>query len=203
MKIKFLESFINTIFTPNTSQEYIQQTQKILTWAGLFLILSASITTTMNFRKGYILMGISTSFIIVVIAICLILNYFKIDIRKITLILSFVFASQFTLYALTGSNEGFAILWVMLVPALEMGFLDMFWGFLVSAYFQVLLIIMFWTPLRDHFSSFYTQAFIGRFPVIYFANFSCTLLFFVERHKLQLKKNEYEDREKKKLEDLE
>ena len=193
MKKNRIKSFLKLIYTPNTNEEFIQQTRKMLPWLSVFLMAAATITTIMNFKRGYFLMACSTISIILIFGICIILNHLKVKIKIITLILSLLFVSQFTLYAITGSNEGFAILWVMLIPALEMGFLDMFWGFLVSVYFQLLLIIMFWTPLRELFTPFYTHAFITRFPVIYFANFSCTLLFFVERHKLQLKKNEFEN----------
>ena len=192
MSLDPLKKFLKIIFTPNTDEAYIKQTQKILPVAVIFLVIAVTFTTTLNFIRGYILMGISTIAIIVAFLICLVLNFFKVNMRIITLIISLILSFIFTLYALTGSNEGFAILWIMLLPALVMGFLDMFWGFLISSYFQILLIVLFWTPLRSHFADFYTQSFISRFPVIYFADFSCSLLLLYERHKLQLQKNEYD-----------
>lgn len=194
MKKGNLKDFIKTIFTPNSDIEYIQQTRRILTRAFVFLIIAVILVTVLNFIKGYILTGILTSFIILMLSVCIVLNQAKVNIRTITLILTLLFALILTFFAVNGANEGFAILWIMIIPAMFMGFLDMAWGFLLSSYFQVLLIALFWTPLRAFFTDFYTQSFLSRFPVIYFADFSCTLLLLYERHKLHLKKNEFKNR---------
>lgn len=194
MKSDIFKSFIRTIFTPNSDSEYVQQTRTILTRALLFLIIAVSLVTALNFIKGYIFTGILTSIIIVALSLCIILNKVNVNIRTITLILTILFAIILTFFAVNGANEGFAILWILIIPAMFMGFLDMAWGFLLSSYFQIILIVLFWTPLRNNFSAFYTQSFITRFPVLYFADFSCTLLLLYERHKLQLKKNEFEKR---------
>ncbi len=194
MKSDSIKNVFKIIFTPNTDFEYIQQTKKILTKALIFLDIAVLLVTILNFVKGYIVTGILTSFIIFMMSLCILLNFLKVELRIITLLLTILFAFVLTFFAVTGANEGFAILWIMIIPSMFMGFLDMGWGFLLSLFFQIVLIVLFCTPLRNNFTEFYTQSFLSRFPVLYFADFSCTFLLMFERHKLRLKKNEFEDR---------
>ena len=194
MKSDSIKNVFKIIFTPNTDFEYIQQTKKILTKALIFLDIAVLLVTILNFVKGYIFTGILTSFIIFNLPLCILLNFLTLELRIITLLLTILFAFVLTFFAVTGANEGFAILWIMIIPSMFMGFLDMGWGFLLSLFFQIVLIVLFCTPLRNNFTEFYTQSFLSRFPVLYFADFSCTFLLMFERHKLRLKKNEFEDR---------
>ncbi len=80
-------------------------------------------------------------------------------------------AVLFTVFVITGGNDGFAILWVILLPGVSMLAFDFRAGFLVSLYFQVLLCVAFWTPVREWLPYCYTEGFLLRFPLLYATSF--------------------------------
>lgn len=59
---------------------------------------------------------------------------------------------MFSFYALTGGNDGFAILWILLIPA-AMPLLNFRSGMLISTYFLIFLFLLFYTPLsKENFA---------------------------------------------------
>ncbi len=96
--------------------------------------------------------------------------------RASAVLMAIAVGVTFTLYALSGENEGFAILWIILVPPIALNALGLRIGTLLSAYFQVFLSLVFYTPLRSHFIGSYTGTFLVRFPVLYLAVFIAALL---------------------------
>lgn len=133
--------------------------------------LISVIMTVMNIIKSNVLMAVSTS----VLSICFFLaSYIFIRRRPAAASNLMVFAAavMFSAYAATGENDGFAILWTLLVPLMTMAWIGFLRGFLLSLYFQVFLIIMFYTPMREYVSQHYTDTFMLRYPVLYFAGFT-------------------------------
>lgn len=86
-----------------------------------------------------------------------------------------VFGVIFTYYILFGGNEGFAILWVALVPITFMLMIDAVKGIALSTYFQIVLVLVFYGPL-DHLPRFdYAPMFRLRFPIFYAVDFLLSL----------------------------
>lgn len=81
-----------------------------------------------------------------------------------------------SMFAVSGGNEGFAILWVLLVPLFAVSLLGTYSGTAVSGYFFVFLILLFWSPLREYVADKYTASFISRFPVLYICDFLVSML---------------------------
>ena len=80
--------------------------------------------------------------------------------------------SGFLLYfTLTGGNDGFAILWTLLLPSSMLTLIGFGYGITFGAVFEVFFILLFWTPLRGMVSAHYTQTFMLRFPMLYTAFF--------------------------------
>lgn len=70
-------------------------------------------------------------------------------------------------YAIGGGNEGFAILWILVVPMFAISILDLVSGLLISVYFLIFLPILFYSPLNQIIEGKYTDSFSVRFPVLY------------------------------------
>lgn len=70
-------------------------------------------------------------------------------------------------YATSGGNEGFAILWILVVPMFAISVLDVLSGLIISVYFLFFLPILFYSPLNYLIEGKYTEAFSVRFPVLY------------------------------------
>ena len=79
----------------------------------------------------------------------------------------FVCIVIFSYYAISGVNDGFAILWTILVPIAFNYFGGVRYSVLLSLYYEVLLAVLFYTPLRAHMAKYYTETFMNRFPVLY------------------------------------
>lgn len=80
-------------------------------------------------------------------------------------------ASLFGFFVIYGGNDGFACLWVVLLPFLAMVVMDLLAGICASVFFQIFLIAVFWTPLRDQLFYRYNDQFCLRFPLFFFVTF--------------------------------
>ena len=94
---------------------------------------------------------------------------------------------MFSFFALTGGNDGFAILWILLVPAIGMLLVGMGFGFILSLYFQIFIIVLFYTPLSSIVKDYYTPNFMLRFPLLYFASFGSNTFLMWQRQLLYKK----------------
>ena len=79
-------------------------------------------------------------------------------------------------FALTGGNDGFAILWSLLFPTFIILFVGFGYGIYIGVFLEVFFIILFWTPLNSIVSAYYSQTFMLRFPMLYTAFFVLSFL---------------------------
>ena len=100
----------------------------------------------------------------------------------------------FSYYAISGANEGFAILWTLLVPMAICYFMGVKQGILLSVYFEILLIVLFYTPLRANFTGCYTETFMNRFPIFYLCILMLTTISMTQYHESTLVEIEYTKR---------
>ena len=78
--------------------------------------------------------------------------------REIAILFPVIFcAIAFTVYALKGAGEGSAMLWTMMLPIGLCYFVSVKYGILLSVYYSVLFIALFYTPLGDNLN--YGEAF--------------------------------------------
>ena len=86
-----------------------------------------------------------------------------------------VFGLVCTYYILFGGNDGFAILWVSLVPLTFMLMIDAVKGIALSVYFQIVLVLVFYGPLSGLLRYDYIPMFRIRFPIFYAVDFVLSL----------------------------
>ena len=90
-------------------------------------------------------------------------------------------------------TNGFAFLWTMLVP-LAVGYLfSVRAGILVSAYFWLVFVLAFYTPLRSLVETHYDPIIMARFPVLFLFHIIFTGFVMIQYHKSTLFQMEYED----------
>ena len=115
--------------------------------------------------------------------------------REPTIIIAFLISVIFfTYYAISGANEGFAILWTTLMPLALCYFMSVKFGILLSIYFEILVIVMFYTPLRSHFTEMYTVTFMNRFPILYMTLILTIAISMTQYHESILMEIEYTER---------
>ena len=147
--------------------------QDIRTKTIVTVVMSAVslILTIFNIVKGYTVMTIATSVLAFgFAAAAVIVGKFR-NRNAGMLIVAVLVIVVFTFFAISGRNDGFAILWILLVPMVASNILNMRMGLVISLYFQLLLVAMFYTNWSVHFIGLYTSTFMGRFPVLYLAGF--------------------------------
>ena len=88
--------------------------------------------------------------------------------REIAILFPTVFCVvMFTIYAFTGAGDGTAILWSLLLPIGMCYFVSVKYGTLLSAYYSLLYMLIFYTPLGSKTSMYYSEAFTQRFPLLF------------------------------------
>lgn len=158
-------------------------------FAYIVLVFSL-LLTGMNIYHGYSFMTLTTT-ILSLGALAAALLYQKNQYDSGTILLILIILSMFTVYALTEQNDGFAILWIILLPPISLWLVGIKKGVFICLYFTVLLIVIFYTPLRANFDR-YTSTFMDRFPLLYLCSASIALFIMYEYHKIQSRQQNYQ-----------
>ncbi len=96
------------------------------------------------------------------------------------------FMALFSFYAIVGGNEGFAILWILLVPPASMLIMNFKNGMILSTYFVIYLFALFYTPLRSFVQYDYGDVFFLRFPLLYVVAYVSSGFGFYKLHQSKL-----------------
>ncbi len=188
-KIKHLYSQLKqSIYTG----ERINKQLNIIKWTGLIIILIGAVTTAMNIiqRKG---MVTYTTLAICVAGCVIAFSAHYLKNTRVALIAAWIFCVVFfSYYAISGTNEGFAILWTLMVPLAFGYFGGITYGISVSLYYEVLFIILFYTPVRQYMTAYYTETFIQRFPILYLTSILLNSVTMIYNHVSTLAQMEYE-----------
>lgn len=110
------------------------------------------------------------------------------------LIPTFFCAIAFTYYTLTGAASGTAILWTFLLPIGLCYFVSVKYGILLSIYYTILFVVVFYTPLQNKMAAFYSRTFMIRIPLLYASLAGFTAIAMVQYHRSILLQNEYTER---------
>ena len=165
-----------------------------ISWFGIIGAAFGSVMTVMNVlqHKGFVTY---TTIGVAVIGMMIFL-FAKVFKNRKAAVLSALALSAFVFsyYAISGANEGFAILWTLLVPMAICYFMGVKIGILLSVYFEILLLVLFYTPLRSNFTEYYTQTFMTRFPVLYLCILMLTTVSMTQYHESVLVELEYTKR---------
>ena len=98
----------------------------------------------------------------------------------------------FSYYSIKGVNEGFAILWTLLVPLALCFIGGVKIGILLSVYYEILFIILFYTPIRNSLGEYYTVTFMNRYPMLYLCCVMMVSVSMYQYHVSILKQMDYE-----------
>ena len=84
-----------------------------------------------------------------------------------SVLMAVILTGVFTVFPISGGNEGFAVLWLLLVPLFSISFFGIEIGMGMNIYFTVLILALFCTPLNHYIQGLYTDNFLHRFPVLF------------------------------------
>lgn len=100
---------------------------------------------------------------------------------------------MFSFYAVIGGNDGFAILWILLIPA-AMPLLNFRSGMLVSSYFLIFLFLLFYSPLSNLLQYEYGEIFCVRFPLLYAISYGISWFGYYKLHESKLQNYRHRQR---------
>ncbi|MBO4558952.1 MAG: response regulator [Lachnospiraceae bacterium] len=122
------------------------------------------------------------------------------DSLKVAIIAAWIFCIFiFTYYTINGTNEGFAILWTLMVPLALGYFCGILYGLSVSVYYELLFMVLFYTPIRNSLSEYYSATFMLRYPILYLTSILLNSVAMISNHVCTLTQMEYEERLKEAL----
>jgi len=139
---------------------------------AMFLIvcISAGIMLMMNIIRHSLLMTMTSVILVAGFAVTGILaGVFKKS-KISSAIMAVILTIVFTVFPISGGNEGFAVLWVLLIPLFSISLFGLKIGISMNIYFTLLILALFYTPLNVYISELYTDNFIHRFPVLFIAD---------------------------------
>ncbi len=102
-------------------------------------------------------------------------------------------STVFTYYILSGGNNSFSILWTLLAPMFIMASVGVKAGAIVGLYFQLLLTVVFWTPLRSIVEAHYSETFLSQFPILYLCTLIISFAIMLSHKKQQIILDRYHD----------
>lgn len=100
----------------------------------------------------------------------------------------------FTYYIFSGGNDGFSALWSLLAPMFIMAAVGVKAGFVVGMYFQILLAVLFWTPLNSVVEMHYSRTFLSHFPILYLCTLIISLAIMLSHKKQQIALDQYQEK---------
>lgn len=166
-------------------------------WMGRIIALVGGIMTIMNIlqHKGFVTL---TTAVICFGGIVITLSVKALHNRIIALAMAmFICVVIFTYYTVKGVNDVFAVLWTMLVPLAFCYFASIRYGILISIYYEIMFIVLFYTPLRANMEPLYGDTFMNRFPILYFCGIMLNSIAIVQYHVSLVQQKLYEEKLKK------
>ncbi len=137
---------------------------------SVIVCLSAGIMLIMNLIRHSTLMTITSVILVAGFAVTGVLaGIFKKG-KVSSFIMAFILTGVFTVFPISGGNEGFAVLWLLLIPLFSISLFGLKIGIGMNTYFMLLIIALFYTPLNVHITDLYTSNFMHRFPVLFLAD---------------------------------
>lgn len=157
-------------------EEYRSKEQwKQLRDISLIYIASFLIMSILNvFQQSYIML-VSTLGSAAVLSYYLHEGWQEKDAKALEWAYVGVFGVVFTYYILWGGNDGFSIMWVVFVPFLFTLMIDAVKGIALSAYFLLLLFLVFYGPLGFLLHYDYSPMMRVRFPIFYAVDFAVSI----------------------------
>ncbi|MBP3754280.1 MAG: hypothetical protein J6I66_05425 [Lachnospiraceae bacterium] len=137
------------------------------TMLSISVFIGGIIMTIINLLTGRGIITVTTA----VIALIGLLMIFEIKFRhrrkSVVFGVMVIGLGIFTFYSVTGANDGFAILWTLLVPWAVCFMIGAKYGIILAFYYALLFIVLFYTPLRDSMAQYYSVTFMNRYPLLY------------------------------------
>ena len=183
--------------------ERYQKNMRGMGIVSLIIIIIGTIMSVLNIVQRY--------YQTLIVSLCIVfvgcLMYYFVNTRKNREAASFtalVFAiAIFTYVTVTGTMNGFAILWTTLIPLIVCYYFNVKYGIFLFLYYEILFCILFYTPFRQLMESHYTATMMNRYPILYLSLGIITSFFMIQYHKSILDQMDYAEQLQKSKDEAE
>ena len=181
-KWKRIENGFQLLLQSIYKEDRLERNLSAITWIGMIIAGIGTVMTCINLAQHKGLVAWTTA--IAAVAGLVIAYSGKVlkSRRPAVFAALFICVFLFTYYAVSGVNDGFAILWTMLVPLAISYFGGVIYGVSLSGYYEILFMALFYTPLRNVMGQYYTETFMNRFPILYLCNFLLNSVAMIHYH---------------------
>ena len=172
----------------------LKQNLRTIAYMGGIISLISGVMTVMNVFQDRNRVAVVTAVIFLCgIAIIICASLWK-SRRAVNVTVLFLCIMPFTDFVVRGVNEGFAILWTLLVPLAVSYFMSVRTGLLLGVYYELLAVMLFYTPLRHSMAGLYSEIFMQRYPMLYLCDLLLTAVSMISYHLQSLEQIRYEER---------
>lgn len=176
-----IKKVLTTVFSrKNWYLREANENPHAMTICMLFLSFVSLCLTVINLIKAYWFMTGTTVVLVAGFLFAALLSWKK-HMRESSVLAVFMVALIFSVYAITGENDGFAILWIALVPVVSLNLVSIEMGTIVSFYFQLFLFVLFYSPLKVICDGMYSATFMQRFPFLFLCAFGGSFVLAVNK----------------------
>ncbi len=186
---KFITTINRSIFVGERLERNIQN---LLAESYIFIVLGAVIALLNLVNGDYRIVFLAVLF---VAAGFVDVYYLKVKrSREFSFVLTCIASVLVLTYSVLVVHNGFAYLWTLLIPLSCCYLYGVREGIGLTAYFQVLFIVAFYTPAGRYLEKYYLPIVMERFPILYFFNALITFFVMYLYHKGALFEIDYANR---------
>ncbi len=111
--------------------------------------------------------------------------------RRMVILIGVPCELLFCTYLVVMEKNGFSAIWSILLPLAISYLFGVRPGMISSIYVSVLFAVLYWTPLREHYTPMHSELYLDRFPMFYIFFSVTTTYIMIEYHKSMVYQQQY------------
>lgn len=165
--MRFLSEIVESIRQVCRYEKTVRVDTKALQSVMMIFVLVMLLIDIENFKLGkYIIGGVTLAVAVMSIVLVIVLKYIK-NVYMICQAAVAVFFILAVILSIVGVNDGFSLLWFLLLPVITLVLLGMPFGEPVCIFFGLYITALFWTPLNNMLIYNYTRDYLFYYPFFY------------------------------------
>ena len=165
--MRLLSDIVESIRQVCRYEKTVRVDTKALQSVMMIFVLVMLLIDIENFKLGkYIIGGVTLAVAVMSIVLVIVLKYIK-NVYRICQAAVVVFFILAVIISIEGTNDGFSLLWFLLLPVITLVLLGMPFGAPVCIFFGLYITVLFWTPLNNMLIYNYTRDYLFYYPIFY------------------------------------
>lgn len=171
-----IKLYINTDW--HTDEQKKRQKNAVRTACAVFVLICTVMSLINWVGESYFMMATTASLAVSFLLLFLVLKYKNSEkaFHACAVFLVLLVTVIFTYYLLTGGEQGFSPIWILLVPSAAFLLLGNTYGLVTGIYFLIAVFVCFWSPEKELLPYEFDATYLRRFPVVYFSSLVLALV---------------------------